>query len=1145
MVNVAGVAVKLGYFVQPSDTNAGAAISPAVKVAVQDANGFTITSSSAAVTIAIGNNPGSSTLSGTLTRNAVNGVATFGDLSLNHTGSGYTLTANSGSLTQATSAGFNIAPGAAAQLVFVVQPHNTDANAVISPPVQVAIEDSLGNTVSTTTAPITIALHDNPGVGTLSGTLLRSAVNGVAVFDDLSINRVANNYTLHANASGLPQVVSASFNIGRPVLVVTNTNDSGAGSLRQAINDADNLFGADTIHFNIAGTPPFTIKPTSLLPTISESITIDGTSQTGFSGTPIIELSGVNIANGRGLTLNGDDCTVKGLVINQFSIAISVQTSGNVIQGNYLGVDVSGTVAKATNTGINIIGLTTPTNNTIGGTTVAARNVIVGSNAGISISSSNFGADPSSSLIQGNFIGTNAAGTAALAGAASTGISLLATNNTVGGTTPGARNVISGNGTGVKILGDFNTIQGNFIGTDLNGSSPLGNIVNGIAVFGSDNLVGGATPQAANTIAFNATGVVVADAFGPAQRNAIRQNSIFSNAKLGIDLQTSGATGITGDDPGDGDSGANNLQNFPVLSSAVSSAGSLIIQGTLNSKASSTYTLDFYSNQTCNGLGNGEGKTYLGSSTVNTDSSGIVAFAANLSVNVAVGQVVTATATDSVGNTSEFSKCTIVSPSIVSISGHLSDSSNVALVNTLVTISGTKTTQTVTNGLGNYRFINLPSAGTYTVTPVLANYIFAPPNRTYSNLLADQTNQNFVGTRNNLTISGTVKSQVQTTLSPLSGVTVTLSGAASAVTTTDNNGSYSFKNLLAGSYTVTPGKPGFTMTPPSSPVTLTNGDKLATFTAQISLTGRIVFTSNGQLDAMNADGSGLVKLLTPFDFDPALSRDGQRIAFVQRTSGDPATDEIFVADSDGSNVMRLTMNNVSDVQPAWSPDGTKIAFIRNATLLVMNAADGTGQTSVPFSGNGQGVNNPTWSPDGSKIAFAMNVSGTSKVFRADYPSGSNLTLLATNATVPDWSPDGMKIVFARNSNVLTMNAADGSNQTQVIASVGLTEPVWSPDSSQFAYAHLNVVGQTEVIVSSADGTIKTIVNTSSSFIDKPGLVNRSRGVDCGWLATHGAGHSKSGRNVYNLQRCFRKRYNHGFADTTELSRHAARWVRHW
>ncbi|HVE85011.1 MAG TPA: MYXO-CTERM sorting domain-containing protein [Myxococcales bacterium] len=208
-----GTATQLAFSVQPSNAAAGAAITPALQVAVQDALGAVVTSSAATITLAIGNNAGGGTLSGTATATAVNGVATFSGLSINRTGTGYTLVASSAGLSSATSAPFNITTGAPAALAFTVQPSSTPVGSAISPPVQVAVRDSSGNTVTSSSAPVSMTTGANPSGGVLSGTLTASADAGVASFGNLSLNQVGTGYTLIASSAGLPDAGSAPFNV--------------------------------------------------------------------------------------------------------------------------------------------------------------------------------------------------------------------------------------------------------------------------------------------------------------------------------------------------------------------------------------------------------------------------------------------------------------------------------------------------------------------------------------------------------------------------------------------------------------------------------------------------------------------------------------------------------------------------------------------------------------------------------------------------------------------------------------------------------------------------------------------------------------------------------------------------------------------
>lgn len=204
--------VRVAFLVQPTDVVAGAVISPPVQVEIQNAMGGRVTTSTATVTIALGANPGSSTLP-PATVAAVNGVATFVGLTLNRTGTGYTLNAGSTGLAGATSSAFAVRPGDAAALAFVAQPGNVTAGEPIVPAIQVEIRDALGNPVRTASSPVTIAIGNNAGGAVLSGTLTVNAVNGIALYSDISLNRTGISYTLTADAPGLAGTTSTPFDV--------------------------------------------------------------------------------------------------------------------------------------------------------------------------------------------------------------------------------------------------------------------------------------------------------------------------------------------------------------------------------------------------------------------------------------------------------------------------------------------------------------------------------------------------------------------------------------------------------------------------------------------------------------------------------------------------------------------------------------------------------------------------------------------------------------------------------------------------------------------------------------------------------------------------------------------------------------------
>jgi CSLREA domain-containing protein len=649
-----------------------------------------------------------------------------------------------------------------------------------------------------------------------------------------------------------------------PPLIVNSTNDSSDGvcdaghcSLREAITIANSTANTtEQIRFNIGGGGQQTIAlGANPLPSITSPVIIDGTTQPGYSGTPLIEIDGANVTQidpllEIGLNVLAGNSTVRGLVINNFgSAAINLSLgNGSIITGNYLGTEPNGTTAAPNREGVricsssnnrvggttsaernvisgnsddginicqlpgfavsanniiqgNYIGLTATGNavlgnsddgikvenalNTlIGGTTNGARNVIsgngfrgillvgggshviqgnyIGSNAagtqgftsppsnssGIWMNSSNnliggttsgarnviSGNDHSAILlygsssnntIQGNFIGTTATGNAAMPNQNQGGIVFNedANNNLVGGTTSGAGNVISGNHTGIDISADNNTVQGNFIGTDLSATLDLGNyMAGGIFVEGNDNLIGGTAAGAGNVIAYNTwLGVTVAAVGFDFEGNAILGNRIFgtkvgpepNSTGLGIDLALDG---VTANDTGDSDDGNNNLQNFPVITSAEGTLNTLVVDGTLNSTPNTTFRVELFANDACDPSGYGEGQFFLGAQDVTTDGSGDATFTAQVSSGFSIGQQITATATDPNNNTSEFSECFPVTldPDILVV--NTTSATNDGVCNTHCSLADAIV---VANGMGGQQTVvfNIPGGAPYTIRP--------------------------------------------------------------------------------------------------------------------------------------------------------------------------------------------------------------------------------------------------------------------------------------------------------------------------------------------------------------------------------------------------------------------------------------------
>ncbi len=441
---------------------------------------------------------------------------------------------------------------------------------------------------------------------------------------------------------------------------VTNTNDSGSGSLRQAMLDANANSGVDLILFNL-GSGVQTIKPTSALPTITGPVEINALSG-GSCGTmppqPRVLLDGSSAgSNVDGFKIQANSSRIVGFYITKFSgHGIQIIANDVVIACNVIGLDNQGTSAGNVNYGVKING----NNNIIGTIGGVAGNVVSANFFGIAIEDALSG-----NIIRGNFVGTSLDGSQDR-GNANAGIAIAfgATNTTVGGNSAADRNVIAGNDTeGIYFLdaGNNNRVFGNFIGLNTAGTVGLPNTLNGVLFEGSSsNTIGGTGDGEGNRIAFNNENGITVDA--ASRNNNFLGNEIFSNGKLGIDL---GDDGVTANDIGDGDSGANDKQNAPILSGALMHTnGQLETEVILQSSPNASFRIEFFASETCDATGSGEGARFIGSLPLQTDNDGNALVDINFNVVVPDGFQVTATATNNGGNapgsTSEFSECVTV-----------------------------------------------------------------------------------------------------------------------------------------------------------------------------------------------------------------------------------------------------------------------------------------------------------------------------------------------------------------------------------------------------------------------------------------------------------------------------------------------------
>lgn len=426
---------------------------------------------------------------------------------------------------------------------------------------------------------------DIAGVNTtgnvVAGNYIGTDVTGMIALGNKGAGIFVNASTGHrigTNADGVADAAERNIISGNAIGV------QGGGAVSNTV--AGNYIGTD-----VTGTQPLANDDGILMSTSSNNI-IGGLSPAAR-----------NIVSGN-----------RGAGIN-FAGSNNVNHGNNVIQGNYVGTEVTGTVALPNNGGIGVTGR----GNLIGGTAPGARNIISG-NLGGGVSMGGF-----DSFLYGNYIGVDV--------------------------------------TGTQPLGDAHPSPNLF----------FPQYFNGVTITGLGNQIGGVLPGEANIIANNSgAGVMVMNSAPNTSGNSVRGNSIYGNGSLGIDLArfVSGGRGINGNDAGDADIGANDRQNHPLIASAASGPGGTTVTGTLNSTPLSTFTLDFYANPVPDPSGRGEGHTYLGSATVATDVNGDVTFNVTVAGVAPVGHRVSATATNAAGSTSEFSANTTLVPFVpATISG--------------------------------------------------------------------------------------------------------------------------------------------------------------------------------------------------------------------------------------------------------------------------------------------------------------------------------------------------------------------------------------------------------------------------------------------------------------------------------------------
>jgi parallel beta-helix repeat protein len=555
-------------------------------------------------------------------------------------------------------------------------------------------------------------VHDNTVGGTTAGSANLISGNTTGVLISHATQNIVQGNLIGTDISGLNPIPNSGAGID---LTTANANTIGGTSASARNVISGNSIGisissgaqSNQIQGNFIGTK---INGTEALGNSLDGVRIDD-STNNVIGVAVNPSTGV--VTGTGNVISGN--LQNGIDLER----ISSGANANVVAGNFVGIDITGT--KKVPNAFNGILINTSSGNTIGGTQAALRNVISGNGgSGVNVIGDPATKTADANMIQGNYLGTNLTGQAAL-GNGGRGIDLSgATTTTVGGSSPGARNIISGNamqgitlhneatgnvvqgnligtdvngstalgnggdgifienapannvggssaafrnvisannGAGIHFLDTAahdNFVQGNFIGADVNGTKDLGNLGDGIQIKNAaKNIIGGTTTGAGNLIAFNkANGINIFESMAnTANGDSVLGNSIFGNAKLGIDLADEG---VTANDPDDNDAGPNLLQNFPLITAAAFSGTQLNVSGSLASGPSTTYRIELFGNSSSDPSGFGEGQFYLGFLSLTTDGNGNASFSSSV-VASAGYQKIAATATDPGGNTSELS----------------------------------------------------------------------------------------------------------------------------------------------------------------------------------------------------------------------------------------------------------------------------------------------------------------------------------------------------------------------------------------------------------------------------------------------------------------------------------------------------------